>query len=65
MSKIYEDLQLAEEYMQHAVAKMNNLQGGRMQNGRLYVRRLADQKRAVSLLLKLRHLKESVKSHDA
>lgn len=65
MSKVFEDLEEAEAALTRAVGKLNRMTGGRMPNRTLWVGQMAEQRRAVSLLLKLRALTEKVKYHGA
>lgn len=65
MSKIFEDLEQAEAALTRAVGKLNRAPGGRMSNGTLWVGQTAEQRRAVSLLLKLQELTKRVRYHGA
>lgn len=60
MSTILEDLEQADLALSRAVGKLNRTRGGRMPNGTLWIGELAEQRRAVSLLLKLQALKAKI-----
>lgn len=63
-TKIFEDLETAEAALTRAVAKLNHAKSGRMPNKTLWIGQIGEMKKAVSLLLKTRALKDKLKYHD-
>lgn len=64
MSKIHEDLEIAEEALTRAVGKLLHHPGGRMPNGFVWVGQMEEVRKGMSLLLKLQSLRKKVASYE-